>query len=203
MKQKLLKLIKKLIRKNNIFFVGATDILPPPLSKEEEDKLLELKENGNIKAKDKLIEHNLRLVVFLAKRYENTKVDLEDLVSIGSIGLIKGINTYKRGKNIKLATYCSRCIDNEILMHLRKNKKIDNVNGKSKITAGILGIFLGCYGVHNFYLGYNGKAIAQLLITLLSLFLLSWVSAIWGLIEGILILTGNIKKDASGNDLID
>lgn len=123
MKQKLLKLIKKLIRKNNIFFVGATDILPPPLSKEEEDKLLELKENGNIKAKDKLIEHNLRLVVFLAKRYENTKVDLEDLVSIASIGLIKGINTYKRGKNIKLATYCSRCIDNEILMYLRKNKK--------------------------------------------------------------------------------
>ena len=87
-------------------------------------------------------------------------------------------------------------------VNLRKNKKIDNVNGKSKITAGILGIFLGCYGVHNFYLGYNGKAIAQLLITLLSLFLLSWVSAIWGLIEGILILTGNIKKDASGNDLI-
>ena len=88
-------------------------------------------------------------------------------------------------------------------VNLRKNKKIDNVDGKSKITAGILGIFLGCYGVHNFYLGYNGKAIAQLLITLLSLFLLSWVSAIWGLIEGILILTGNIKKDASGNDLID
>lgn len=88
-------------------------------------------------------------------------------------------------------------------VNLRKNKKIDNVNGKSKITAGILGIFLGCFGVHNFYLGYNGKAIAQLLITLLSLFLLSWVSAIWGLIEGILILTSNIKKDASGNDLID
>ena len=88
-------------------------------------------------------------------------------------------------------------------VNLRKNKKIDNVNGKSKITAGILGIFLGCYGVHNFYLGYNGKAIAQLLITLLSLFLLSWVSSICWLIEGILILTGNIKKDASGNDLID
>ncbi len=88
-------------------------------------------------------------------------------------------------------------------VNLKKDKKIDNVNGKSKITAGILGIFLGCFGVHNFYLGYNGKAIAQLLITLLSLFLLSWVSAIWGLIEGILILTGNIKKDASGNDLID
>lgn len=108
--------------------------------------------------------------------------------------------------------YCFNCVKkvNEVQdvclncgVNLRKNKKIDNVNGKSKITAGILGIFLGCYGVHNFYLGYNGKAIAQLLITLLSLFLLSWVSAIWGLIEGILILTGNIKKDASGNDLID
>lgn len=120
---RILKLIRKLFRKNNVFFVGATDILPPPLSKEEEDYFLELKENGDKYAKDKLIEHNLRLVVFLAKRYENTKVDLEDLVSIGSIGLIKGINTYKRGKNIKLATYCSRCIDNEILMYLRKNKK--------------------------------------------------------------------------------
>lgn len=108
--------------------------------------------------------------------------------------------------------YCSNCgkkvNENQDVclncgVNLKKDKKIDNVNGKSKITAGILGIFLGCYGVHNFYLGYNGKAIAQLLITLLSLFLLSWVSAIWGLIEGILILTGNIKKDASGNDLID
>lgn len=123
MKRKILKLIRRLFRKNNIFFVGATDILPPPLSREEEEHFLEMKENGDNYAKDKLIEHNLRLVVFLAKRYENTKVDLEDLVSIGSIGLIKGINTYKRGKNIKLATYCSRCIDNEILMYLRKNKK--------------------------------------------------------------------------------
>lgn len=120
---RILKLIRKIFRKNNVFFVGATDVLPPPLSKEEEDYFLELKEKGDKYAKDKLIEHNLRLVVFLAKRYENTKVDLEDLVSIGSIGLIKGINTYKRGKNIKLATYCSRCIDNEILMYLRKNKK--------------------------------------------------------------------------------
>ena len=120
---RILKIIRKIFRKNNVFFVGATDILPPPLSKEEEDYFLKLKEKGDKHAKDKLIEHNLRLVVFLAKRYENTKVDLEDLVSIGSIGLIKGINTYKRGKNIKLATYCSRCIDNEILMYLRKNKK--------------------------------------------------------------------------------
>ena len=202
---KLLKiLLGRLFKKyNELFFVGSTDILPEPLSKEEEEKYVDMFQNGDLKARDKLIEHNLRLVVYLSKKYENTKVELEDLVSIGTIGLIKGINTYKNDKNIKLATYASRCIDNEILMYLRKNKKIDNVNGKSKITAGILGIFLGCYGVHNFYLGYNGKAIAQLLITLLSLFLLSWVSAIWGLIEGILILTGNIKKDASGNDLID
>ena len=79
--------------------------------------------SGDIDARNKLIEHNLRLVVFLAKRYENTKVDLEDLVSIGTIGLIKGVNTYKLDKNIKLATYASRCIDNEILMYLRKTKK--------------------------------------------------------------------------------
>ena len=76
-----------------------------------------------MEAKNKLIEHNLRLVVYLSKKYENTKIDLEDLVSIGTIGLIKGINTYKMDKNIKLATYASRCIDNEILMYLRKNKK--------------------------------------------------------------------------------
>ena len=121
--KKLLARIRNFKENNSVFFVGATDILPPPLSKEEEDHYLELKENGDENAKNKLIEHNLRLVVYLAKRYENTNVDLEDLVSIGSIGLIKGINTYKRGKNIKLATYCSRCIDNEILMYLRKNKK--------------------------------------------------------------------------------
>ncbi len=122
--KKLIKFLKKLLNvRNNVFFVGASDILPPPLSKEEEEELLIKKEQGDKKAKDKLIEHNLRLVVFLSKKYENVKVDLEDLVSIGSIGLIKGINTYKRGKNIKLATYCSRCIDNEILMFLRKNKK--------------------------------------------------------------------------------
>ena len=121
--KRIISLVISFFRKNNIFFVGATDILPPPLSVEEEDYFLERKEAGDENARNRLIEHNLRLVVFLAKRYENTKVDLEDLVSIGSIGLIKGINTYKRGKNIKLATYCSRCIDNEILMYLRKNKK--------------------------------------------------------------------------------
>lgn len=105
------------------FFVGSTDKLPPPLSKEEElAYLIRLKE-GDESARDVLIEHNLRLVVFLAKKYESAGYDIEDLVSIGSIGLIKGINTYKIDKNIKLATYASRCIANEILMFLRKNKR--------------------------------------------------------------------------------
>ena len=133
--EQLILKLKQLKDDNGIFFVGATDILPPPLSKEEEDYYLELKENGDENAKNKLIEHNLRLVVFLAKRYENTGVDLEDLVSIGSIGLIKGINTYKRGKNIKLATYCSRCIDNEILMYLRKNKRTkENISFEESLS---------------------------------------------------------------------
>ncbi|MGI6329994.1 MAG: RNA polymerase sporulation sigma factor SigK [Bacilli bacterium] len=108
---------------NYLFFIGKTDVLPEPLSKELEEHYLILNEQGEIDAKNKLIEHNLRLVVFLAKKYDNTQIDLEDLVSIGTIGLIKAINTYKRDKNIKLATYASRCIDNEILMYLRKNKK--------------------------------------------------------------------------------
>lgn len=108
---------------NQFFFVGSTDILPPPLEKEEELQLLIKAQKGNIVARNKLIEHNLRLVVFIAKKYEGTEDSLEDLVSIGSIGLIKGINTYKIDKNIRLATYASRCIANEILMHLRKNKK--------------------------------------------------------------------------------
>jgi RNA polymerase sporulation-specific sigma factor len=118
------KIIKNILRKyNSIYFLGQADKLPPPLSRDEEDNLLLEFHNGDITAKNKLIEHNLRLVVFLAKKYEGTKIDLEDLVSIGTIGLIKGINTFKGDKNIKLATYCSRCIDNEILMHIRKNKK--------------------------------------------------------------------------------
>ena len=106
-----------------IFFVRSADKLPEPLSREDELYYVDLASNGDELARSKLIEHNLRLVVFLSKKYENTGVDLEDLVSIGTIGLIKGINTYKSDKNIKLATYASRCIDNEILMFLRKNKK--------------------------------------------------------------------------------
>ena len=97
--------------------------MPEPLKKEEEERLVLLNMDGDNDAKSKLIEHNLRLVVFLSKKYENTGIDLEDLVSIGTIGLIKGVNTYKLDKNIKLATYASRCIDNEILMFLRKNKR--------------------------------------------------------------------------------
>ena len=121
----LLFLIAKILnRKEVLFYLGKTDVLPEPLSPDEEEKYLELSSRGDKESKDILIEHNLRLVVFLAKKYENTGVDLEDLVSIGTIGLIKGINTYRLGKNIKLATYASRCIDNDILMYLRKNKKI-------------------------------------------------------------------------------
>ena len=117
------KLLNKFFRNDDVFFVGSTDILPPPLKKNVEEDLVIKSSLGDLEARNKLIEHNLRLVVFLAKKYDNTMYDLEDLVSIGSIGLIKGINTYKLDKNIKLATYASRCIDNEILMFLRKNKK--------------------------------------------------------------------------------
>lgn len=124
MLQKIKEWIYKIIEVgNSLFFVGSSDKLPEPLSKEEEIIYVTKTMDGDEEARNKLIEHNLRLVVFLAKKYENTGVDLEDLVSIGTIGLIKGVNTYKLDKNIKLATYASRCIDNEILMFLRKNKK--------------------------------------------------------------------------------
>lgn len=119
----IIEFIKKLLSSEGIYFVGSTDKLPEPLSKEDEVKYVEMSMQGDEFARNKLIEHNLRLVVFLSKKYENTGVDLEDLVSIGTIGLIKGVNTYKLDKNIKLATYASRCIDNEILMFLRKNKR--------------------------------------------------------------------------------
>ena len=118
------KLFLKIIKKyQKILFVGSTDILPEPLTKEEEIKYVELSMKEDEHARNKLIEHNLRLVVFLAKKYDNTGTDLEDLVSIGTIGLIKAVNTYRLDKNIKLATYASRCIDNEILMYLRKIKR--------------------------------------------------------------------------------
>ncbi|MBR1680122.1 MAG: RNA polymerase sporulation sigma factor SigK [Bacilli bacterium] len=108
---------------NGCFYIGKSDVLPPPLSKEEEFNCFVKAKQGDEASRNRLIEHNLRLVVFLAKKYESTGYDMEDLISIGSIGLIKGIETYKMDKNIKFATYASRCIANEILMYIRKNKK--------------------------------------------------------------------------------
>ena len=109
-----------LFHRRKIFYIGGSDILPAPLKGQEEADALEALERGDEAAKQILIEHNLRLVVFIARRFENTGVNLEDLISIGTIGLIKAIGTYRRDKNIKLATYSSRCIENEILMHIRK-----------------------------------------------------------------------------------
>ena len=105
---------------SRIYYIGGSDVLPPPLKGEQEQEALERLEQGSDEAKQLLIERNLRLVVFIARRFENTGVGIEDLISIGTIGLIKGINTYRRDRNIKLATYASRCIENEILMYIRK-----------------------------------------------------------------------------------
>lgn len=109
-----------LLTKQNVFYVGGSDILPAPLKGQEELDALEALEQGSEDAKQLLIERNLRLVVYIARRFENTGINLEDLISIGTIGLIKAIGTYRRDKNIKLATYASRCIENEILMYIRK-----------------------------------------------------------------------------------
>ena len=105
---------------SGVFYIGGSDILPAPLKGEEERAVLEELERGSEAARQQLVEHNLRLVVYIARRFENTGTNLEDLISIGSIGLIKAINTYRLEKKIKLATYASRCIENEILMHIRK-----------------------------------------------------------------------------------
>ena len=111
-------------REGGIHYIGGNDILPAPLSTDREGECIKnLIENNDEEAKSMLIEHNLRLVVYIAKKFDNTGVGVEDLISIGTIGLIKGINTFKPNKNIKLATYASRCIENEILMYLRKNNK--------------------------------------------------------------------------------
>ena len=119
---KLLDILVKLglVREKGIYYIGGSDILPPPLKGAEEQQALEELEQGSEDAKKILVEHNLRLVVYIARRFENTGTGLEDLISIGTIGLIKAIGTYRRDKNIKLATYASRCIENEILMHIRK-----------------------------------------------------------------------------------
>ena len=113
-----------LSRQGEIHYIGGSEILPPPLEADEETRMIEqLGSENNKAAKSKLIEHNLRLVVYIAKKFDNTGVGVEDLISIGSIGLIKAINTYNSDKQIKLATYASRCIENEILMYLRRNSK--------------------------------------------------------------------------------
>ena len=112
-------------REGEIHYIGGTEILPPPLNAEEEARaILGLESANGEQARATLIEHNLRLVVYIARKFENTGVGVEDLISIGTIGLIKAINTFNRNKNIKLATYASRCIENEILMYLRRNSKM-------------------------------------------------------------------------------
>lgn len=103
-----------------LFYIGGSDTLPPPLERQAEDDAIRRAENGDESARKLLIEHNLRLVVYISKRFENTGINIEDLISIGTIGLIKAVNTFNSSKNIKLATYASRCIENEILMYLRK-----------------------------------------------------------------------------------
>ena len=103
-----------------VFYIGSSDTLPPPLEKDAEEGAIAALRQGDEAARQLLIEHNLRLVVYISKRFENTGINIEDLISIGTIGLIKAVNTFKSGKNIKLATYASRCIENEILMYLRK-----------------------------------------------------------------------------------
>ncbi len=121
----ILKLLKRLF-KRHVLYIHSNDMLPPPLDEESERKYLEEVKNGSIEARNVLIEHNLRLVVYIAKKFEGTNVNIEDLISIGSMGLIKGVQTFNVEKNIKLATYASRCIENEILMFLRKISKSKN-----------------------------------------------------------------------------
>ena len=122
MTERLLAFLQKIgfIQERTVYYIGGSDVLPAPLKGQEEEAALERLEVGDETAKQLLIERNLRLVVFIARRFENTGVNLEDLISIGTIGLIKAVSTYRRDKKIKLATYASRCIENEILMHIRK-----------------------------------------------------------------------------------
>lgn len=120
MTEAMIRFLMRIGIKGGIFYIGGSDVLPPPLRQEEEQQLLQRLDQGDEAAKQKLIEHNLRLVVYIARRFENTGINLEDLISIGTIGLIKAVGTFKTDKNIKLATYSSRCIENEILMYIRK-----------------------------------------------------------------------------------
>ncbi len=125
------KIIKSLIstlrlnfEKDILYYISGSDVLPSPLSCEDEQRFVRELDKGNCEAKGKLIEHNLRLVVYISKKFENTGIDIEDLISVGTIGLIKAVNSFNSEKNIKLATYASRCIENEILMYLRRTVKL-------------------------------------------------------------------------------
>ena len=127
--EKVISMLKKLLgfdSSGQVHYIGSGDALPAPLEADEEALVIEKMMQGDMDARNKLIEHNLRLVVYIAKRFENTNIDIEDLISVGTIGLIKAINSYDNSKKIKLATYGARCIENEILMYLRKNNKIKN-----------------------------------------------------------------------------
>ena len=139
-----------ILRDKGLYYIGGSDVLPPPLKGEAEQKALDALEQGDESARRQLVEHNLRLVVYIARRFENTGVNLEDLISIGTIGLIKGVNTYRSDKKIRLATYASRCIENEILMHIRKisNQKTEvsldepinmDCDGNELLLSDILG----------------------------------------------------------------
>lgn len=152
MTEKLLKLLVKLrlVSYRPVHYIGGNDVLPPPLKGAQEQAALEALEQGDEDAKQLLIERNLRLVVFIARRFENTGINLEDLISIGTIGLIKAVDTYRLDRNIKLATYASRCVENEILMHIRKisNQKTEvsldepinmDYDGNELLLSDILG----------------------------------------------------------------
>ena len=121
-KQWIRQVVQRLRRlcSGGVYYIGGSEVLPPPLVGEEESAYIARLMEGDQAARDALVEHNLRLVVYIARKFENTGVGMEDLISIGTIGLIKAVGTYKTDKNVKLATYASRCIENEILMHLRK-----------------------------------------------------------------------------------
>lgn len=124
---KLKKLLKKLSLSENLLrYINGGEVLPSPFTAEEESALVAKMENGDETVKDELVEHNLRLVVYIARRFQNTGVDLDDLISVGTIGLIKAVSSFSSGKNVKLATFASRCIENEILMHLRRTVKLKN-----------------------------------------------------------------------------
>ena len=139
-----------LLGENGVYYIGGSDVLPPPLKGQQEQSALEALERGDETARQRLVEHNLRLVVYIARRFESTGINLEDLISIGTIGLIKAISTYRLDKKIKLATYASRCIENEILMYIRKtaNQKTEvsldepinmDCDGNELLLSDILG----------------------------------------------------------------